>query len=119
MIHMDYRLFQEEKVVTRFILFLLLAVLEVSCSGNRQSLPQEKKPDKRITPSFVSFSEKSKEELKNFHVVLKTSLGDIRTGVLLGYRPRACAHISSAQPAWLLRPHGLASSRPELCDSGR
>jgi peptidyl-prolyl cis-trans isomerase B (cyclophilin B) len=77
MIRRNYRLFQAEKVVTRFPLFLLLAVLEVSCSGNRQSLPQEKKPEIETTSTFVSFSEKTKEELKNFHVVLKTSLGDI------------------------------------------
>jgi peptidyl-prolyl cis-trans isomerase B (cyclophilin B) len=57
----------------RIILFLLLAFLEAACSANRENTPQQKKPDS----TFVSFSEKSKEELKNFHVVLKTSLGNI------------------------------------------
>jgi peptidyl-prolyl cis-trans isomerase B (cyclophilin B) len=77
MIHRDYRSFQEEKVVTRLILFLLFAFFEVACNGDRGNMPLQKKPEEKSTSTFVSFSEKSKEELKNFHVVLKTSLGDI------------------------------------------
>ena len=61
----------------RMCLFLSTTLFLLACSDNRQNTLQEKKPEEKTTSTFISFSEKSEEELKNFRVVLKTSMGDI------------------------------------------
>jgi peptidyl-prolyl cis-trans isomerase B (cyclophilin B) len=77
MIFQDYSPFKEKILVKRKSLFLPAILFLLACGENHQNRLLEKKPEEKTIPTFVSFSVKSREELKNFHVVLKTSLGEI------------------------------------------
>ena len=77
MIFQDYSPFKEKILVKRKSLFLVPILFLLACGENQQNNLQEKKPEEKTIPTWVSFSVKSREELRNYHVVLKTSRGDI------------------------------------------
>ena len=62
---------KRKNLILPAMLFLL------ACGEKRHDNLQGKKLKEKPTNTFVSFSEKPGEELKNFHVILETSLGDI------------------------------------------
>ena len=56
---------------------LMVIVLLSACDDPRQRTAPAKVSEEKPAPTYISFSEKSKEELRNFHVILETSMGDI------------------------------------------
>ncbi len=58
-------------------IFLPAMFFLLACGENRQNNLPGDRPKEKIAPTWVSFSVKSREELKNYRVVLKTSLGEI------------------------------------------